>query len=153
MIKPKSVKKIENFKKMTPRKPLPKTDGHDLVYKVNESGMGDGNDKKPVIPLFKTERKLIISRQVISPERGCFRWLILIIAWINSPRSYKVECSFNKILQWNNLHYIIYFYWWNTERKSQYTWSAAINVFCIPKSSIRSSTFILMLICVILLIF
>lgn len=54
MIKPKSVKKIENFKKMTPRKPFRKTDGHDLVYKVNEEGMGGGNSKKPIIPLFKT---------------------------------------------------------------------------------------------------
>lgn len=58
---------------MTARPGLPKRLGTHLIYKVNEDGMGNGNNKRPILSLVQSEKKLIFSRQVISPTRGCYR--------------------------------------------------------------------------------
>jgi hypothetical protein len=67
-------KDIVNYRIMTSRPDYPKKLGTNLFYKVEEVGtMGVGNGKRPVLTLSQSARKLVFTRQVISPSRGCFR--------------------------------------------------------------------------------
>lgn len=59
---------------MKPRSPLPVKLGTNLDYNTQElKSVGLGNNKRPILDMNQTERKLVFSRQVISPKRGCFR--------------------------------------------------------------------------------
>jgi hypothetical protein len=63
-----------NYRTMTARPDYPKKLGTNLSYKVEEAKtMGVGDGKRPVLTLSNSARKLVFSRQVISPTRGCFR--------------------------------------------------------------------------------
>jgi hypothetical protein len=63
-----------NYRTMTARPDLPKKLGTNLFYRVDEvATMGVGDGKKPVLEMSHSARKLVFSRQVISPKRGCFR--------------------------------------------------------------------------------
>ena len=56
---------------MKDRDQLPTKPGTQLDY----GKLGSLISKKmPIFRINRTERKLKISREVISPERGCYRW-------------------------------------------------------------------------------
>lgn len=63
-----------NYTLMTARPALPKKLGTNLEYKTSlVKTLGVGDAKRPVMSMSQSERKLVISRQVISPTRGCYR--------------------------------------------------------------------------------
>lgn len=69
-----TTKDVVNYKKMTAHPVLMKKLGTDLNYDTQMiNTLSAGDKKRPTFQLSQTERKLVFSRQVISPKRGCFR--------------------------------------------------------------------------------
>lgn len=67
-------KDLVDYRVMTARLELPMKLGTNLTYKTEDDlTMGVGNTKKPIMQLTHSPRRLIFSRQVISPTRGCNR--------------------------------------------------------------------------------
>ena len=63
-----------NYDLMTERPELVKKLGTNLNYNVQmRKTMGIGDTRRPVMGMVTGERKLTFLRQVISPERGCYR--------------------------------------------------------------------------------
>lgn len=56
--------------------------------------MGVGDAKRPVMSMSQSERKLVISRQVISPTRGCYRWFFNNYLWSKNNKSSFEKCEY-----------------------------------------------------------
>lgn len=66
-------KKVD-YKTMNPRPPLEKKLGTNLEYATqNYKTLALGDGRRPVMAMSESKRSLVFNRQVISPERGCYR--------------------------------------------------------------------------------